>query len=64
MTYYLDGICCTNRLEVGLRLTSDGFRLRDSTRHAQICEDVKDRGTDLDLGNLTVDVARREVLTR
>ena len=33
------------------------------TRYAKSCEAVQDRGTDLDLRNLPIEVARREALT-
>jgi hypothetical protein len=33
------------------------------TRYTKSCEAVEDRGTDLDLRNLAVEVARRETLT-
>ena len=33
------------------------------TRYAKSCEAVQDRGTDLDLHNLPIEVARREALT-
>jgi hypothetical protein len=33
------------------------------TRYAKNCEAVQDRGTDLDLRNLPIEVARREALT-
>ena len=34
------------------------------TRYAKSCESVQDRGTDLDLRNLPIEVARREALTK
>ena len=33
------------------------------TRYGKSCEAVQDRGTDLDLRNLPIEVARREALT-
>ena len=35
----------------------------NGTRYAKSCEAVQDRGTDLDLRNLPIEVARREALT-
>ena len=53
--------------QIGLRLVyplpQTDLAYGHGTRYAESCEAVQDRGTDLDLRNLPIEVARCEALT-
>ena len=54
-------------VQIGLRshfpLLWTDLAYGDGTRYAKSCEAIQDRGADLDLRNLSIEVARREALT-
>ena len=57
------GFVAQTRLRTGLPLPQTDLAYGHGTRYAKSCEAVQDRGTDLDLRNLPIEVARREALT-
>jgi hypothetical protein len=59
----LSRLCSTNRPEVGLSLTPDGFRLQPLFGYPKRCETVEDHGADLDFRDLSIEVTRGETLT-
>jgi len=58
------GFVAQTRLRTGLPLPRTDLAYGHGTGYAKSCETVEDSGADLDLCDLTIEVARREALAK